>query len=186
MQMQGNSRYFIAVIPPDDICRDVTAFKEDMALHYNSKKALRIMPHITLKAPFITATNRDAEVLDWFKNLPIKTLPFEIALDGFGAFDNSRNPVIFVKPLLNPGLTALQNEVISGFTQHFTEIPVHFNEQDYHPHMTIAYRDLAYAGFKKAWAAYAEKTYLATFTTSCFFLLKHNGLCWEIALKKLL
>lgn len=183
MQMPGNSFYFIAIIPPDVICWEVTAFKEDIALQYNSKKALRVVPHITLKAPFTINSGRDAEVQDWFISLSTKNIGFNVELNSFGCFDHPKNPVIFVKPQLTTELISLQKEIIEAFERHFPDLTLQFTEKNFHPHMTIAYRDLAYSEFNKAWALYSKKEYHAKFNAQHFFLLKHNGLEWEIVAK---
>ena len=66
--MPDTSLYFIAIIPPEEIATEITSFKQEMANIYNSKKALRVMPHITLKAPFTVVSNRDEEVLEWLSS----------------------------------------------------------------------------------------------------------------------
>lgn len=184
MQMPGSSRYFIAIIPPDAICREVTAFKEDIAIQYNSKKALRVVPHITLKAPFTIISDHDPEVQEWFTALTVKARAFDIELDGFGCFDNPKNPVIFVKPELSPELISLQKEIIKAFKIRFPDLPLQLTENNFHPHMTIAYHDVTHSEFVKAWAFYSKKDYQNTFSTQCIFLLKHNGSGWEIDSKK--
>lgn len=139
------------------------------------------MPHITLKAPFTITAHRDAEVLGWFENIKANVNSFEIMLNGFGAFDNPKNPVIFVKPEDSVTLCVLQKDILNSFRQQFPEIPVHFHEESFHPHMTIAYRDLEYVEFEKAWKIYREKNFTARFNANSFYLLKHNKVQWKIA-----
>lgn len=178
--MPDTSLYFIAIIPTEDISGEISSFKQEMADIYNSKKALRVMPHITLKAPFTIASHEDISVLEWFENIKINVTPFEIKLNGFGAFDNPKNPVIFVKPEESVTMRLLQKDILTAFKKQFKSIPVHFHEEEFHPHMTIAYRDLAYAEFEKAWEIYNKKEFLVNFYNNSFYLLKHNGVQWEI------
>ena len=175
-----NNLYFIALIPPPKICAEVSAFKEYIAKRHNSKKALRVIPHITLKAPFTLSSLRDNEVRRWFASTTPNLPPFIVQLDGFGAFDNPANPVLFVKPTINEGMKILQRNIITGFTEKFPEIPVHFHEHEFHPHMTVAYRDLTYDAFKKAWPEFQHKEFTASWECNSFCLLKHDGNMWQV------
>lgn len=178
--MPDTSLYFIAIIPPEDISAEVTSFKQELADTYNTKKALRVMPHITLKAPFTINANRDAEVIEWFLNIETNIPPFETILNGFGAFDNPKNPVLFVKPEVSAAMRSLQKDILSAFKKQFPNLPVHFHEDEFHPHMTVGYRDLAYAEFEKAWVVFKDREYKSSFTTGSFCLLKHNGEHWNV------
>jgi 2'-5' RNA ligase len=181
-----NSLYFVALIPPPELCAEVTAFKEHIAQQYNSKKALRVIPHITLKAPFTISSHQDDEVLVWFKHLTPNLPPFIVQLDGFGTFDNPANPVLFVKPIPSAPMFLLQNEIIRAFQKQFPDIVVHSTEKKFHPHMTIAYRDLSYAEFTKAWAEFKGKEYTALWECTSFCLLKHDGSKWHVVAEHIL
>ena len=61
--------YFIAIIPQHKLCDEINSFKNDFATRFNSKKALKLPPHITLKAPFKLTTNAHDSLLQWFANL---------------------------------------------------------------------------------------------------------------------
>jgi len=182
--MPSQNLYFIALIPPRDISDEVTAFRTDFALNYNSKAALKNMPHITLKAPFKIDAARHTEVLNWFANLPVGEKHFEVELKDFEVFDNPKNPVVFVQPVVTAAMANVQKAVIDGFEAAFTEIALHFNEKHFKPHMTIAYRDLAYAEFERAWQVYQHKKYNARFIADRLYLLQHNGKEWQIAAER--
>ncbi|MXN91240.1 hypothetical protein GR160_08360 [Flavobacterium sp. Sd200] len=175
-----HSLYFIAIIPPDDVCTEVDAFRNDFKNNYNSRAALKNVPHITLKAPFEAAPKQHSTILDWFGNLNIKTEPFSIDLQNFGAFDNPKNPVIYVKPLLTDNLTQLQKEIITAFELSFPDTTLHYHERHFAPHLTIAFRDLSYEQFKKAWTIYSNKHYTAQFAVNHLCLFKHNGTAWQV------
>jgi len=72
--------YFIAIIPHKELSEKITAFKQDFANRFNSKKALKVFPHITLKAPFKASVNAHAELISWFNDLYINQKPFTIEL----------------------------------------------------------------------------------------------------------
>ena len=87
--------YFIALIPPNELREKITAFKQDFANRFNSKKALKVFPHITLKAPFKFSTGMHGVLLKWFNDLHVLQKPFNIQLQNFGEFENKRSPVVF-------------------------------------------------------------------------------------------
>ena len=50
----------------------------------------------------------------------------------------------------------------------------------FHPHVTIAYRDLSSEDFRKAWAIYKDISFNVNFHVSRAYLLKHNFRQWEV------
>jgi len=177
--------FFIAIVPPNGVADQITAIKTDFATRFESKRALRVMPHITLKVPFkVLETKRD-ELVNWFSKLKISQDQFELALNGFGSFNDSKNPVIFVKPVESENLNALQSELIERLTNIYPKAIAH-TDSDFHPHMTVAYRDLTADNFQKAWQEYEHRNFSVSFTVDAFYLLEHDGSKWNIiATKKL-
>ena len=172
--------YFIAIIPSQKICDEITGFKKDFAARFESKKALKVIPHITLKAPFKLPASELSKLEQWFQKLSINLETFEIELKDFGAFDNKYSPVVFVQPIMNIHLYSLQQEVIGSFRLFYPQVPVQDLEIKYKPHITVAYRDLEPERFRQAWKEYQFKKYTATFTVNDFHLLQHNGKEWKI------
>lgn len=46
-------KYFLAIVPDEAICDEVTILKEQLRDSFGLKYALRSPPHITLKMPFV-------------------------------------------------------------------------------------------------------------------------------------
>jgi 2'-5' RNA ligase len=171
--------YFIAIIPKRELREKITASKQDFANRFNSSKALKVYPHITLKAPFKYPSNAHQRVLDWFENLQIDQQPFTIGLKDFGAFHNKNNPVIFIHPEPNTQLQSMQQEIIKDFKTFLPEM-VHPTDLKFSPHVTIAYRDLDIDNFQKAWKEYQHKKFDALFEVDAFYLLQHDSKKWNI------
>jgi 2'-5' RNA ligase len=171
------SLYFVAIIPPQELCDAITAVKNDFKERFSSKHALRLIPHITLKAPFSSAN--EAKVKDWFSNVPSTVPPFQQRLHHFNCFSNKRNPVIFIEPELNDALKQLQRDIIADFKKNFATIPVPQNELNFHPHITVGYRDLSYENFLLAWSEYRDKSFDASFRVENFCLLQHDRKQWN-------
>ncbi len=184
--MAFQNLYFIALLPPKNVSEQITALKQEIAQHYKSTRALRVMPHITLKAPFKLNNDKHSQVLEWFRDISITVPPFNIELNGFGAFDNNRSPVIYVKPIVSGELVKLQEDVIKCFEAEFPGCGISFIERNFKPHMTIAYRDLQYSMFTKAWPNYKDRNYNAEFTVNSICLLQHDGRQWNVIAEQLL
>lgn len=182
--MPKEKLYFIAIIAPEDVAAEINVFKYDLRDNYNSKAALKTMPHITLKAPFkLPAADRE-DLLEWFMDIPAGVSPFKILIENFGSFDNSHNKVLFVKPVISPQLLSLQQNVIKSFAAAYPKINMSTHEHHFKPHMTIGYRDLTHENFDKAWAIYKNKEFRSSFTCHSICLLQHNGLRWEVVAEK--
>ncbi|HKZ66952.1 MAG TPA: 2'-5' RNA ligase family protein [Chitinophagaceae bacterium] len=172
--------YFIAIIPAQETGDEITRFKKDFADRFESKKALKVMPHITLKAPFKLPVSEHSKLKQWFQKLFINVEPFEMELKGFGAFRNKNSRVVFVQPVMKTQLYSLQREIIRSFSLFYLHEPIMDLEIKYAPHITVAYRDLDPEKFRQAWKEYQEKKYIATFWVNDFHLLQHNGTEWKI------
>ncbi|AWH84226.1 hypothetical protein HYN59_03460 [Flavobacterium album] len=184
--MSRENLYFIALIPHDTVSDEVTAFKNDFAQNYSSSRALKSMPHITLKAPFKLEAREHDSLLEWFENLRPEKEPFTVELEDFGSFDNKNNPVIYVKPVMTPKLEGLQKAILKGFEFAYPHISIPYTERNFHPHMTIAYRDLTPEQHARAMDIYQHKKYSASFSADRFYLLQHNGQKWNVVAEHLL
>ncbi|MBK5277935.1 MAG: 2'-5' RNA ligase family protein, partial [Bacteroidia bacterium] len=54
-----------------------------------------------------------------------------------------------------------------------------YKDMPFHPHLTLAFRDLKKPMFEKAWEEFKSKEYSESFAAKHFTLLKHNGKVWE-------
>ena len=172
--------YFIAIIPPEKIGEEITAFKKDFADRFFSKEALKVIPHITLKAPFKLPEQGHTKLIQWFRRLFVPTGIFPIELKDFGAFHNKYSPVVYVHPVGSVALYSLQKEIIRSFKNNWPAQKILDPEQKFMPHITIAYRDLQPDQFTKAWQEYKRKNYAAVFRADSFHLMQHNGKMWNI------
>lgn len=177
--MPKENLYFIALIPKRELREKINVFKQDFATRFNSSKALKVYPHITLKAPFKCSENAHKELMKWFADLHIKQKPFSIQLKNFGAFHNKKNPVVYINPTLTKELQFMQKEIIASFSSLFPA-DVHPVDVEFKPHVTVAYRDLEPVMFEKAWEEYKNKSFNEAFEVDAFYLLQHDTKKWNI------
>ena len=169
--------YFIAVVPDALIREEVTAFKEYARDHFQTKHALRSPPHITLIPPFWTseAASLRKTLAEFTANFPCRD--FRVLLDGFQAFPPR---VIFVRVVPDSLLKALQKDL-----QRFLWTSMRLkarSKYEFHPHMTVAFKDLKRSRFPEAWAYFSQLTYVREFHVTGLALLRHSaGEGWTVA-----
>ena len=171
----GKHLYFIALVPPQDIAQKVTRFKRYAAEHFDSRHALKSPPHITIIPPFQLDQKGVEKLQIWLPARLHAIQPFPVELRNFAAFVPR---VIYVDVVSNSSLQALQTHLKSSFQQEFGFQPD--RRQEYHPHMTIAFKDLSKKMFRQAWAYFAKQEFDAVFKAKHVTLLKHTGQIWQV------
>ncbi|MCH5715029.1 2'-5' RNA ligase family protein [Niabella hibiscisoli] len=177
--MSRANLYFIAVIPHQQLQDKVRKIELDFAQRFNSSRALKVMPHITLKAPFIIPPELHDSLLKWFEDFKPAQRAFTTALNGFGAFTNNLHPVIFIKPVNHTTLILLQHNLIQSF-KGFAPFVIQPVDKKFVPHLTVAYRDLTPDHFEKAWDEYKDQAFEDQFEINALHLLQHDGTKWNI------
>jgi 2'-5' RNA ligase len=178
--LQKENLYFIAIIPSPSICDEITVFKQEFADRFSCRAALKLIPHVTLKAPFKLAPSQRNQLLGWFKQLHVPVRVFDMEIRDFGVFSKKSSPVVFMQVVLNEYLQVLQSSIVNSFTTGFPHINISETEKNFHPHITIAYRDLDPILFKEAWEEYKGKRYGAIIKVNDFHLLQHDEKQWNV------
>lgn len=167
--------FFIALLPSDDIQREVTNFKKDCAHRFNASHALKTPPHLTLIPPFPWPRTRLGELGDALDDFALEQSAFEVELYNFNCF---KPRVIFVDVVENQQLKDLQSALF-----YYLEKSVNLTDERgnrFHPHMTIAHRDLQHWIFPEAWAYFSKMEYRRKFQVDRISLMEHVHGRWEI------
>lgn len=173
------SLYFVAIEPQPELSAEIRLIQKDFAERFNSKKALRNFPHITIIPPFKFDEDNESEVTGKFLKIDLATSKFAIQLKGFSTFQNPRNPVIFIKPEVSAELQELHNTMTKAMPFNYIE--------NFNPHITVAYRDLTSENFEKACPEYNGKNFERIFEADEVRLYKHFDQKWNLlATRKLL
>ncbi len=167
------SLYFIAIVAPEPILGEILEMKLDFRDRFNSKHGLKSPAHITLYTPFRSDTKTLIKIEKSLIEIVTKYKPFKISLNNYSHFDNR---VIFVDVVNNEEIKELGSDTIETIQ----EIITNNNKTPFHPHMTLATRDLTPENFNSAWSIYKQKQYNANFNATEISILKHNGKIWEI------
>jgi 2'-5' RNA ligase len=174
MPAPAEALYFVALLPDQQIQQEVTAFKQVAAELFGSKHALKSPPHITLVPPFWLPTELLPQLQGTLADVADRLSPFPVQLRGFDHFGDR---VIFIKVEPDRQLGKCQDLTAQQLQQQLGTSP---DPRHYHPHLTVAFKDLKRRYFTEAWEYFAKVPYVRTFTARHLTLLRHNGQLWEI------
>ncbi|EMR02609.1 2'-5' RNA ligase family protein [Cesiribacter andamanensis] len=175
MQAQENL-YFIALVPPEPLCSQIWALKEEMRDKWSSQASLNSPPHITLHMPFTLKENREKAVVQGLQELAEGYKPFSVELDGYGAFPPR---VIYLHVTPSDALKRLQSDVGDLMKRGFHIFGEEAGSRPFRPHLTLASRDLKKEAFEKAWQELREKEFSGRWMAQGITLLRHTGQRWE-------
>jgi 2'-5' RNA ligase len=179
--VKDHSFYFLAILAPADVSEEVTAFKQYAALNFESSRALHSPPHITLIPPFLWPAQRLTDVIMEVERVAGAVSQFGISLHNFNCFPPR---VIFVDVPENKALASLQ----ATLSQHLHQ-QLNLGGEDkrgFHPHMTVAFKDLRRRLFAPAWDYFSKINYERTYEVREIALLRHNNHEWEVIRRFLL
>ncbi|MCK6618406.1 MAG: 2'-5' RNA ligase family protein [Cyclobacteriaceae bacterium] len=144
---------------------------------YNSRASLNSPPHITLHMPFQWRPGKEKVLTDKLSDFFSACSPVQIHFQNFGCFPPR---VLFIdiqksEPLenLHKKLSRFCRVVLNLFNATHKDNP-------FHPHVTLAFRDLKKTAFKMAWEEFKNKPFGGEFLAKQIALLKHNGKIWEV------
>jgi 2'-5' RNA ligase len=168
--------YFIATVLPPHLNLAIRKYKEWMLEQYGCKVGLKSPAHITLVAPFWMNATLE-ELLKHTVDAACQTsLPFSIETANFSAF---KPRTLFVAVEKNKELELLKRNVEDAMIA-VSELGIKKENRPFHPHITIATRDLHKASFYDAWEYFGEKEFKERCTVEEVSILKHNSRSWDI------
>ncbi len=167
--------FFIAILPGEEIQREVTGFKQECARRFKASHSLKSPPHLTLIPPFPWPQSKLGELGKALKDFTLNKTQFDIELKNFSSFPPR---VIFVDVVENQPLKDLQLALF-----HHLKKTIGLEDERgnrFHPHMTIAHRDLKSRVYPDAWAYFSKMEYQRTFQADGISLLEHLKGRWEV------
>jgi 2'-5' RNA ligase len=171
--------YFLAILPPPALAEKISAVKKEIAENYGPRYALRVLPHITLQNPFKAPPGMEPAFFELLQEFATLHPPLAVTLNGFGAFENKDNPVIYLKVEKNDALISLHKKLMNFLRKEFGFSHL-LARSNFSPHLNIAYKDLTTSQFEAAWPKFEDRPFQATFDVNHFYFLRHNGTQWEI------
>lgn len=171
------SRFFIALVPPQDIQDYTNQIKQYFAEQYASSGAQKSPPHITLQPPFEWADSNVSVLEAALKEFASEQQPVPITLSGFDAFAPR---VIYINVVKSQALLTLQANLMAYLASHLGIVDQVSQSRPFAPHMTVAFRDLTKQNFRVAWPEFQQRQLNFEFTAENLTLLLHDGKRWQI------
>jgi len=150
--------YFLALVPPDPVAKQVQGFRQIMSERYKSKHALKSPPHITLIPPFWWEEEQYEDLKNDLKMWAESQKLLDLKLQDFNCF---KPRVIYVDVKENLPLVLFQQELKDFLKLKWSLSPD--KRTNFHPHMTIAFKDLKPQSFYQAWDYFKQMNYQADF-----------------------
>jgi 2'-5' RNA ligase len=168
--------YFIAIIPGHPVYDEALKLKHYFKDRYNSKAALNSPPHITLHMPFKWKKKKEEILIDHLTNFSKSHTSGKLHLMGFNAFPPR---VIYIDVVKNDWLDNLQLELQRFCKKELNLFNANYKEHPFHPHLTLAFRDLKKQNFVTAWEEFKVKKFESVFEVNSIVLLKHDEKAWQ-------
>lgn len=167
--------FFIAILVKGEAGELITAQKQFAAQHFGASRALNSPPHLTLIPPFNWSVAQ-FEVLSYHLSEFIRQHPAPVVrLFNFNCFPPR---VVYVDVEPDPELIRFQ-QALEIYLEH--QLNLRSDRQyGFHPHVTVAFKDLREAVFPQAWQHYAAQTFAHVFQAPGIALLQHTGQYWEV------
>lgn len=174
--MKVIQKYFLALVPPDEIKEKAEEIKLRIRDEFGIKYALKSPPHITLKMPF----NFNEAKEDYLVGLLGKELrnqePFRVKISGVGTFGNR---VIFLRIEDSAPLRVLQ-ENLKVFCKRELHLTAELSDRNFHPHLTLAFKDLKVSHFSEVLSRVRQMALDSEFSSEELVLLKRLDGKWKI------
>ena len=167
--------YFIAVVLPAGLDRKIYPVKKWMEEKYNCKVGLKSPAHITIVPPFWMEEEKETQLQNDIKKIAATISSFVVDTNNFSAF---KPKTLFVAVKENEQLNELKKKSDAYFSS--TDFKMKIDTCPFHPHITIATRDLHKKDFAEAWPHFENKKFEEEFEATELSLLKHNGKNWDV------
>ena len=168
--------YFIALVLPSALNEKVLYWKNFMHQRYDCKIGLKSPAHITLIPPFWIAEDKESELFHDVGQLSKKFLPFIVKTKNFSAF---KPRTIFIDVEKNIDLNSLK-ENVDDFFKLNNSYKIKVDSRPFHPHITIATRDLFKKCFYEAWPIFEKEKFEEEWIADGLSVLRHNKKNWDV------
>ncbi|MBN7814226.1 2'-5' RNA ligase family protein [Algoriphagus pacificus] len=177
--MASFQKYFLALVPEGDLQERVTALKMQLKEEFNCKYALKSPAHVTLKMPFSYNEAKEESLIQSLSDFLKNYKEISLKVGGVGTFGDR---VIYLKIDAGEDLFDLQRE-LKLYCKRELKLVDELSDRNFHPHMTIAFKDLKKAQIPNILEVLKMKSISYDFVSSQLFLLKRENRRWEIIKK---
>lgn len=167
----------IAILPQEPYFSEIRKEQEYIATTWGPVHALRTPPHITIVPP-VSLTSSEVGWLFGMAGALSGSLPsFKMELHDYGSF---KPRVIFINTIINRELHEMYDLWHQALLSKMPHVLDKYPDRPYHPHLTLAHKDVSTQQFDRIWRYYANKKYRVSFTADHFCILNHTENGWEV------
>lgn len=170
------AKYFIALVPSGHIQEEATQLKELLKETFNLKYALKSPAHITIKMPFHWNELKEKKLIHLLQGFFQDKKAFQLTLRGFDKFGRR---VLFIDLKSTPELLEIQR-ALGEFTKTELKQPIELSDKSFHPHMTIAFKDVKAAKFDEYWQFIKKQKFDHVYAVDSVALLKRIEGRWVV------
>lgn len=169
--------YLTAISPPAELSEQIDDIRKELSERYNIYAALKPPVHITLYRPLHIDQSYESTLIKLLRPIGLNHYPFTQELLNFGSFNIQ---TLFIAAVKNPTLSALQKDVAAVFNKNKIDPKEVKGNTSFHPHVTVAYRDISPGIFPEIWEELKNRKFKRSFPVDHFTLLKHDGRKWQV------
>jgi 2'-5' RNA ligase len=169
-------KYFLALVPPPGILEKVQEIKFLIRDQFGVKYALKSPPHITVKMPFNYNEAKEGVLTEKLQVYLKGQTPFKVRLSGVGTFGKR---VIFLNVQKSAEIENFQ-QGIKVFTKREFHLTDELSDRNFHPHMTVAFKDLKPLQFSEVLNLVRDKSLEEEFLATDLVLLRRINREWII------
>jgi 2'-5' RNA ligase len=127
--------------------------------------------------PFQWRADREQALVEKLRHFFVLCEPVSVRLQGFGCFPPR---VIYINAEKTAALEQLQQRLNRYCREELNLFNANYKDIPFHPHVTLAFRDLKKNVFEIAWAEFKDREFSGEFLAKQIALLKHNGRAWGV------
>ena len=168
--------YFIALVLPPLLNEKVLYWKSFMYQRYECKVGLKSPAHITIVPPYWMEEENEKMLLADVDNLGKILSPFIVHTKNFSSF---KPRTIFIDIEKTKTLESLKETTDKFFNQN-RPYKIKIDPRPFHPHVTIATRDLFKKNFYEAWPIFEKEKFEEEWLAESISVLRHNKKNWDV------
>ncbi|TXE14472.1 2'-5' RNA ligase family protein [Algoriphagus aquimarinus] len=174
--MKVMQKYFLAIVPEGEFQERVTNLKNEIRDRYQAKYALKSPAHITLKMPFRYNEAKEEKLTELLTRFIGAYEPMSVTIRGVKTFGER---VVYLGVDAGQDLYDFQRD-LKTFCKTELNLVDELSDRNFHPHMTIAFKDLKKSQFQNIVHFSSEKNLTQKLVVAHVILLKKTEGVWEL------
>lgn len=174
--MKLMQKYFLAIVPEGEFQEKVTMLKLEIRERFQAKFALKSPAHVTLKMPFIYNEAKEDQLIEQLRKFVSNYEPSSLVIKGVNTFGER---VIYLEVDAAEVFYDFQVD-LKNFCKKELNLVDELSDRNYHPHMTIAFKDIKKNQFQNILKYTTEVNLTQELKENQISLLKRVKGVWKV------